>query len=67
MSVPPNHLLRFQAAATRAAWNRARAAACPWWAPVRRAILLRLARQQEREARMHFELAVADAKRGARA
>jgi hypothetical protein len=38
-----------------AAWKYARAAACPWWQPIRRALLVRA-------ARAHLRLADADAK-----
>lgn len=45
-------------ALTRADWTWARAAACPWWAPVRRVLLVRRARGLERAAD-HYLLALA--------
>lgn len=46
----------FQAACARADWNLARAAACPWWAPWRRWILLHRAEHHVWEAEPHAEL-----------
>lgn len=40
--------LEYVSAANRADWALARAAACPWYAPLRRVILLRRARVHER-------------------
>ena len=50
--------------ANRAAWVWAQAAACPWWAVIRRLCLVRKARLIEREmdawaAALYEELAVA--------
>ena len=54
---PADHMLRFEAEIIRAEWNWARAAACPWWAPVRRWCLVQRAQSCDRAAAMHFELA----------
>lgn len=59
------HTLRFEAALIRAEWNWARAAACPWWSPVRRWCLIRRARACELDAERHFDLAVHTAKAAA--
>ena len=54
---PADHMLRFEAEIIRAEWNWARAAACPWWSPVRRWCLVQRAQSCDRAAAMHFELA----------